>query len=178
MQKNLVHSRPARSGAWSDIKIPAFVLGVLAGAVSAQASTDYAPAKWVSAPPGYWYTSGHGHHFCVIHDMEGYYHSTVSFLSKPNSRSVSVHYCVNSKKDTSTDDPQGEITQMVREAYWAWHARCWNQWMFGTEHEGFVSNPAWYTETMYVNSAALQKHMPPKAVRLWIAIILSVITSI
>src|SRR5207248_5083791 len=28
-----------------------------------------------------------------------------------------------------------------------------------TEHEGFASNPAWYTENMYQASAQLQRHL-------------------
>jgi N-acetyl-anhydromuramyl-L-alanine amidase AmpD len=136
--------------------------GLLLGATAVKASTDYAPAKWVSAPAGYWYTSGYGHKFVVIHDIEGYYLSCISMLSHANSRSVSVHYVANGKKDTTSDHPAGELTQMVREAYYAWHARCWNQYSLGTEHEGFVSNPAWFTEAMYVASAGLQDHMTTK----------------
>ena len=37
----------------------------------AQAQPDYPPALWNPAYPGHWYTSGYGHYFCVIHDMEG-----------------------------------------------------------------------------------------------------------
>jgi len=36
---------------------------------------------------------------------------------------------------------------------------CWNEYMFGTEHEGFVSTPAWYSEAMYQASAGLQRHL-------------------
>ncbi|HWF19716.1 MAG TPA: N-acetylmuramoyl-L-alanine amidase, partial [Verrucomicrobiae bacterium] len=82
---------------------------------------------------------------------------------------ASVYYCVNSLQNGSdnkghaennpNDAPAGEITQMVREAYWAWHVSCWNPWMFGTEHEGFVDSPVWYSEAMYQASAALQQHL-------------------
>ena len=135
-----------------------FALGSvsLAGA-SAMASTDYGPAQSHIISCKY-YTSGNGHHFCVIHDMEGYYLSTISYLSNCGN-TVSIHYCVNGKTDYAGDAPPGEITQMVREAYYAWHVGCWNTWMFGTEHEGFASNPAWYTEAMYQSSALLQRHL-------------------
>ena len=123
-----------------------------------QASTDYGPAIWRQACSTHWYTSGNGHHFVVIHDMEGYYASTISYLQGCNN-TVSINYCVNGLKDTSTDYPAGEITQMVREAYYAWHVGCWNKYMFGTEHEGFVSNPAWFTDAMYNATGALQKHL-------------------
>jgi len=66
---------------------------------------------------------------------------------------------VNGKQDASSDYPAGEITQSVREANYAWHARCWNTWAWGTEHEGFASNPAWYTTAMYNASGNLQKHL-------------------
>src|SRR5579862_6443753 len=67
-----------------------------------QASTDYGPAIWRSSPSGHWYTSGHGHKFVVIHDMEGYYASTISYLQR-SSTQVSIHYAVNGKKDSSSD---------------------------------------------------------------------------
>src|SRR5262245_58642692 len=71
----------------------------------ASASPDYGPAIW-NPPSGCtkYYTSGNGHHFCVIHDMEGYYLSSVSLLRSCSS-TVSVYYAVNGKKDTSTDSP-------------------------------------------------------------------------
>jgi N-acetyl-anhydromuramyl-L-alanine amidase AmpD len=130
-------------------------------AMSASASTDYAPAIWSPAYSGHWYTSGYGHKFHVIHDMEGYYLSTISYF-KQSGTQASVHYCVNGKKDTSTDHAAGEVTQMVLEAYYAWHALCWNQHSTGTEHEGFVSNPAWYTDAQYQASADLTRHLGNK----------------
>lgn len=121
---------------------------------AAQASSDYGPAIW--KPLSNYYTSGNGHRIVVIHDMEGYYHSLYSVLQ---SRGISVHFGVNGKKDATSDAPAGEISQFVAEANYAWHARCWNTWSFGTEHEGFASNPAWYTEEQYQASAALQRHL-------------------
>lgn len=132
--------------------------GVVAGTNAANASTDYGPAIWRQAYSGHWYTSGNGHHFAVCHDMEGYYAATISYFQQSGTQ-ASIHYCVNGLKDNSSDYPAGEITQMVREAYYAWHVRCWNTWMFGTEHEGFVSNPAWYTDAMYNASGLLQRHL-------------------
>lgn len=137
----------------------------------ARASTDYEPAIYREAYSGHWYTSGNGHKFAVIHDMEGYYLSTISFFQREcqNVKSdgtcggrASAHYCVNGLKDNSSDAERGEVTQMVREAYYSWHAVCWNTHSVGTEHEGFVSNPAWYTEEMYRASAALQRHLADK----------------
>jgi len=128
------------------------------GATAAQASADYGPAILRLAYKNHWYNSGSGHKFLVIHDMEGYYWTTISFFQQ-QSTTASVHYCVNGKNDGGTDSPAGEITQMVLEKYYAWHALCWNTYSAGTEHEGFVSNPAWFTWEMYKASSALQKHM-------------------
>ena len=140
-------------------KTSALVLGALAAATATQASTDYGPAIYKPMSGcSKWYTSGNGHIFCVIHDMEGYYLGSMSYLNQC-SVSASIHYGVNGKQDTSSDAPAGEITQSVREAYYAWHARCWNTWSWGTEHEGFASNPAWYTSAMYNASGALQRHL-------------------
>jgi N-acetyl-anhydromuramyl-L-alanine amidase AmpD len=123
------------------------------------ASTDYGPAIYrPMSGCTKWYTSGNGHHFCTIHDMEGYYASTIGYLNRCDIN-VSIHFEVNGKQDTSTDMPAGEISQSVRTAYYAWHAVCWNTWMWGTEHEGFASNPAWYTEAMYQASSGLQRHL-------------------
>src|SRR3954469_9664409 len=124
-------------------------LGVAALAMTAQASTDYGPAIYrPMSGCSKWYTTGNGHIFNVIHDMEGYYASTISHLNSCSS-SASIHYMVNGKQDATSDYPAGEITQSVREANYAWHAKCWNTWSTGTEHEGFASNPAWYTTAMY-----------------------------
>src|SRR5207248_2731275 len=86
-------------------------------------SGDYGPAIWRQACSGHWYTSGVGKQFYVEHDMEGYYASTISYLQGCNN-TVSIHYCVNGLKDTSTDMPAGEITQMVLDVNYAWHVGC------------------------------------------------------
>ncbi|MDB6124070.1 MAG: hypothetical protein JWQ71_3063 [Pedosphaera sp.] len=130
----------------------------LVGPATVQAQPDYAPAIWNPAFKNHWYTSGNGHKFVVIHDMEGYYLSTISYF-KQSGTQASVHYCVNGLKDNSTDHAAGEITQMVREQFYAWHVLCWNTYCLGTEHEGFASNPAWYTYDMYKASSGLQRHM-------------------
>jgi N-acetyl-anhydromuramyl-L-alanine amidase AmpD len=141
-------------------RIP-LVVGAVAGVSSAQASTDYGPAIWRPACSGHWYTGYNARQVYVIHDMEGYYASTISYLQGCNN-TVSVHYCVNGLKDASSDMPAGEITQMVRDADSAWTAGCWNRWAEQTEHEGFASNPAWYTAVMYDTSAALTRSKADK----------------
>src|SRR2546430_701273 len=64
------------------------------GAVPAQAQPDYGPAIWNPAYPGHWYTTGYAHAFCVIHDMEGYYLSTISYFQRSTTQ-ASIHYAVN-----------------------------------------------------------------------------------
>src|SRR5438874_8998970 len=76
----------------------ATTLALLASVAATKASSDYGPAVW-DPPSGCtkWYTSGNGHHFCVIHDMEGYYASSISYLNTC-SVSASVYYAVNGKQ--------------------------------------------------------------------------------
>src|SRR5579862_6664457 len=77
-------------------------------ALAGRAQPDYPPAIWNQAYPGHWYTSGNGHFFCVIHDMEGYYEATISYFQQPTQGGTnsyaSVYYCVNgiyNGKDTA-----------------------------------------------------------------------------
>ena len=157
-------------------KFVLFLVVVLWLCPSSRASTDYGPAIDRPMSCTKWYTTGNGHHFCVIHDMEGYYWSSISYLNRCDQNtngsynvSASIHYLVNGLQNGSDEDGHnenypadpaaGEISQSVREANYAWHALCWNRWSWGTEHEGFVSSPAWYTEAMYVASAGLQRHL-------------------
>jgi hypothetical protein len=122
---------------------------------------DYPQAHWAQAYPGHWYTSGIAKDFVVIHDMEGYYLSVISYFQM-STTNASVHYDVNGMQDSPSDAPAGDITQQVEEQYWAWHAVCLNRYSLGIEHEGFVSNPAWWTPEMYIASANLVRHMCDK----------------
>lgn len=135
-----------------------FLIAML-GVTNARASADYGPAvdRMITGCTK-WYTGGYGHKVVVIHDMEGYYLTGISYIRRCDI-SVSCHYVVNGLKDYASDANRGEISQLVRESHYAWHARCWNQHSLGIEHEGFVSNPAWYTEEMYQASALLTRHL-------------------
>ncbi len=139
-------------------KLAVFVGATAVGLSMSQAQPDYPGAIWSPAYKNHWYSSGNGHRFVVMHDMEGYYLTTISYFQQ-RSTSASIHYCVNGKQDTGTDQAAGNITQMVRESQYAWHALCWNTYSFGTEHEGFASNPAWYTYEMYKATSGLQRHL-------------------
>lgn len=84
----------------------------------------------------------------VIHVTQGSYGGTISWFQNPDAQ-VSSHYVVRSA--------DGEVTQMVEEEDIAWHASCWNNRSIGIEHEGFIDDPAWFTEEMYQSSALLTR---------------------
>src|ERR1051326_6798336 len=133
--------RPFQSFSTSRRAVP-WLAGCLAPA-AAWGQPDYAPAHWVPPSCTKYYSSGNGHHFCVIHDMEGYYTASISYLNRCDTDtngnynvSASVYYLVNGVQNGSGEnDPgdaaPGDITQSVRESNYAWHVRCWNTWMFG-----------------------------------------------
>ncbi len=132
-----------------------------------KSTPDYPLAIWRAGKADYYYTTGNPKQFVVIHDMEATYEGVVSyFQTLTDGRSVSIHYCVNGKPDVSSSPysnaPAGEITQMVEEKNWAWHAVCWNRYMFGIEHEGYVNNPAWFTPEMYQASSRLVAYLCEK----------------
>jgi hypothetical protein len=53
----------------------------------------------------------------------------------------------------------GDVTQTVRDVDTAYHARSANASSIGIEHEGYVSDPSWFTDAMYRSSAALTRHL-------------------
>ncbi|WP_098012190.1 peptidoglycan-binding protein [Streptomyces sp. sk226] len=114
-------------------------------------STDYPSALWVPAYSGN-YVVGRKAAVdkVVIHTTQGSYAGSISWYQNPSAK-VSAHYTIRSS--------DGEVTQSVREKDTAWHAGSTNSSSVGIEHEGYVDNPAWYTEAMYRSSAALTKHL-------------------
>ncbi|MEH1102804.1 N-acetylmuramoyl-L-alanine amidase, partial [Micromonospora sp. CPCC 205561] len=120
----------------------------------AAAVPEYAPARWVSAYGGN-YSPGRSSRITtvVVHVTQGSYAGTISWFQNP-SAGVSAHYVVRSSN--------GEVTQMVREGDTAYHARSANPYSVGIEHEGFVDNPGWFTESMYRSSAALTRYLCDK----------------
>ncbi len=109
---------------------------------------DYPSAIWRPADPSnYSSRNGTAIDTVVIHTVQGSYWGAISWFQNP-SANVSAHYVVSKG---------GEVTQMVENRYKAWHARCWNPRSIGIEHEGYVSDPANYTEAMYQASAALTR---------------------
>ena len=96
----------------------------------------------------------------VIHTTETSYNGAINWFTLPN-KNASGHYFIRSS--------DGEITQMVRDADIAWHAGDWHagDWAtnvrsIGIEHEAFVNDSTWYTDTMYHASAVLVRHLAAK----------------
>ncbi|MDG4785377.1 N-acetylmuramoyl-L-alanine amidase [Micromonospora sp. WMMD1102] len=90
--------------------------------------------------------------YVVIHVTQGSYAGSISWFQNPASQ-VSAHYTIRSS--------DGALTQSVREKDVAWHAGNWtyNTQSIGIEHEGYVSQPSWFTDAMYRSSAALTLHL-------------------
>ncbi len=111
---------------------------------------DYPGAIWDPAPPCNWEERTKEVSAIVIHDTEGSYAGSISWFKNCDAQ-VSAHYVIRSV--------DGQITQMVREADKAWHARTANGYTIGIEHEGYVNNPSYYTEAMYRSSANLVRNI-------------------
>ncbi|CUS77232.1 Por secretion system C-terminal sorting domain-containing protein [Candidatus Kryptonium thompsonii] len=112
-------------------------------------SEDYPPAVWDPSPnyeANRLYTTR-----IVIHVTQGNFAGSVSWLKNPNSK-ASAHYVIRSS--------DGYIVQLVREKDKAWHAKCWNSFTLGIEHEGYIQDPdRWFTPVMYLESAKLVRNM-------------------
>ncbi|MFJ3582815.1 peptidoglycan-binding protein [Streptomyces sp. NPDC090127] len=138
--------RPER-GRYADV--PALDEG--GSAAAGTLSTDYPPALWVAANSGN-YAVGRTSAISavVIHVTQGSYAGSISWFQNPSSN-VSAHYVIRSS--------DGQVTQTVRDKDTAYHARSGNPYSVGIEHEGYVDNPAWFTDAMYRSSAALTRHL-------------------
>jgi len=82
----------------------------------------------------------------AIHTTQGSFAGALAWFMSCQSQ-VSCHYLIRSS--------DGLLLQLVNEDAKAWHIGSENAYSIGIEHEGFVSNPAWYTDTMYRISAQL-----------------------
>lgn len=112
------------------------------------ASNDYGPAIWNPAPSCNYggSRSNSASTNIVIHTGQTSYGGIIATFKNCNSH-VSAHYVIKSSS--------GQITQMVKENTLGQHISGNNAYTIGIEHEGFVSNSAWYTTTMYIASAKL-----------------------
>ncbi|MCW3844791.1 N-acetylmuramoyl-L-alanine amidase [Micromonospora yasonensis] len=122
-------------------------------------STDYGPAAWAPASTSNYTVasrpSSHPIRYVVIHVTQGSYAGSISWFQNPSAQ-VSAHYTFRSS--------DGAVTQSVREKDIAWHAGNWtyNTQSIGIEHEGYVDDPAWFTDAMYRASAALTRNVADK----------------
>lgn len=114
-------------------------------------SADYAPALWTQAPNcNFSSRNGTAISAVTVHTVQGSYAGAISWGLNCNAQ-VSYHYVVRSS--------DGQITQMVLEANKAWHVGTANPYTIGIEHEGYISNAAWYTNALYQASANLVKEI-------------------
>jgi hypothetical protein len=130
------------------VAVPAEGSGIAAaGDVRPLAAVDFPGARWV-ASPNYSSRSGTAVREVAIHTMQGSYAGSISWFQNPSAQ-VSAHYLIRSS--------DGQVTQMVRESQKAWHVRSHNPHSIGIEHEGYISNPDWYTTAMYDASSAITR---------------------
>ncbi|MFF0225339.1 N-acetylmuramoyl-L-alanine amidase [Streptomyces sp. NPDC004629] len=115
-------------------------------------AVDYPPAEWQPASTSNHTASSRPSAYpvdrVIVHVTQETYASTLSIFQNPQKK-VSAHYVVRSA--------DGHVAQCVREADIAWHAGNWdyNTRSIGIEHEGWVDQPAYFTDAMYTQSARL-----------------------
>ncbi|SOE09853.1 N-acetylmuramoyl-L-alanine amidase [Streptomyces sp. 2323.1] len=112
----------------------------------------YPPCQWVPASPSNFTTAKRPTQYpvemVVIHVTQETYAHTLKLFQNP-AHKAAAHYVVR-----STD---GHLAQCVRERDVAWHAGNWdyNTRSIGIEHEGWIDDPAWFTDILYTRSAQL-----------------------
>ena len=135
-----------------DVDLPAFFgedYALLSGkGLSFSKETDYPLAIWNPAPPCNYEERTKPVSAVVIHYTEGSYAGCISWFQNCDSE-VSAHYVIRSV--------DGQVTQMVREADKAWHARSANGYTIGVEHEAYGDIISFFTEAMYASSADLMR---------------------
>jgi len=115
--------------------------------VQTNRTAEYGPALWVATPTcNYSSRNGTAISAVTIHTIQGSYAGAISWAQNC-SANVSYHYVVRSS--------DGQITQMLLEADKGWHVGAENPYTIGIEHDGYVSDPSWYTTALYTASADL-----------------------
>ena len=129
--------------------------------VSAQSgSADYGRATWYGNGGSNFTDSNRERSYnidrIVIHMTQGSWSSAINWFADPGNTGSSAHYTVRSS--------DGKIGQSVREQDVAWHAGWWdtNKHSIGIEHEGYISQPKWFTTSMYRSSARLSAYLSRK----------------
>lgn len=108
--------------------------------------SDYSNAIWNPAPECNFGERTNPVSGVVIHYTEGSYAGCISWFKNCDAQ-VSAHYVIRSS--------DGQVTQMVREADKAWHARSANAYTIGIEHEAYGDIVSYFTDAMYKSSADL-----------------------
>lgn len=126
--------------------------------VRAQGSADYGRARWYGAHGSNYTSASRGPrqiNKIVVHVTQGSFSSAINWFQNSGAN-VSAHYTVRSS--------DGFIGQSVHEKDIGWHAGNWdyNKTSIGIEHEGYVSNPDWFTTRMYRSSARLSAYLSKK----------------
>lgn len=114
--------------------------------VSVARNGDYPEALWDPAPECNYGERTEPVSGVVVHYTEGSYAGCISWFKNCDAQ-VSAHYVIRSR--------DGQVTQMVREADKAWHARSANAYTIGIEHEAFGDIASYFTPAMYAASARL-----------------------
>ncbi|MGW7257726.1 N-acetylmuramoyl-L-alanine amidase [Streptomyces sp. NPDC054834] len=131
--------------------VPCALLPTTRAGAEAQ-TVDYPSAEWQPATSSNYTVSGRPGTYTIdrviIHVTQETYTDTLAIFQNPQ-KAVSAHYLVRSA--------DGHIAQCVREADVAWHAGNWgyNTRSIGIEHEGWVDQPAYFTDALYEQSAKL-----------------------
>ena len=112
--------------------------------------SDYPNAIWNPAPECNFGERTNPVSGVVIHYTEGSYAGCISWFKNCDAQ-VSAHYVIRSS--------DGQVTQMVREADKAWHARCANAYTIGIEHEAYGDIVSYFTDAMYKSSADLVRNI-------------------
>lgn len=123
------------------------------------ATPDYSGSTWYGAYSGNYTSasrpSSNPINKIIVHVTQGSWSSAINWFRDSRAQ-VSAHYTVRSS--------DGFIGQSVQEKDIAWHAGNWtyNQTSIGIEHEGYVSDPKWFTDAMYRSSARLSAYLCKK----------------
>ena len=121
-----------------------------ASELSVNRGADYPSAIWDPAPECNFSNRTSPVSAVAIHYTEGSYAGCISWFKNCDAQ-VSAHYVIRSS--------DGQVTQMVREADKAWHARTANPYSIGIEHEAYGNIWSFFTEAMYKSSANLVRNI-------------------
>jgi len=147
-------SSPSRRRLLKGAALAAIPYALLPGtrATAEVAAVDYPLAEWAPATTSNYTASNrpatYPLDYVIIHVTQATYPTTLSIFQNPQKK-VSAHYVVRSA--------DGHVAQCVREHDVAWHAGNWdyNTRSIGIEHEGWVDQPAYFTNALYEESAKL-----------------------